>query len=78
MLWDPNRRMVVVSPNVDFDESSAAHSMADADRGLDGLWDAFGVQGTPPVEGAPYTETKTRIETMDNNASKWESDTEIL
>jgi len=70
--------MVVVSPNVSFDELLAAHSMADADHGLDGLQDAFGIQGTPPMEGAPCTEMKTRVETVDNDVSKWESDAEIL
>jgi len=78
MLWDPDQHVVVVSPNVNFDKSSAVCSMADANHGLDGLQDAFGIQGTPPVKGAPCTEMKMRIETVDNDASKWESDTEIL
>ena len=77
-LWDPNQHMVVVSPNINFDKSSTACSTADTDHGLDGLQDAFRVWDTPLVEGTTYTETKTRIKTMDNNASEWELDTEIL
>ena len=45
-------------------------------------WMAFGMllafRMPPPVEGVPYTETRTRIETVDSDASEWESDVEIL
>jgi len=54
------------------------HGRHDTDCSLNGLQDAFGVQDTSLVQRAPYKETKMRTETMDSDASKWESNTEKL
>jgi len=77
-LWDPDHCMVVVSPNVDFDESSATCSMASTDCTLNSLQDAFGIRDAPHVEEKPHVEAKARIEIVSDDMSKWESDTEIL
>jgi hypothetical protein len=82
-LWDPNQHTVVVSPNVDFDESSIRHD-AISKQDLGDLSDAFGIgikEGTH-VEG--YLKSSVGVEdqrnqvTDDGNASEWESDEEIL
>ena len=62
----------MVSPSVDLDESSATRSPTNADRTLNGLRDA------PHIEEEPCVETKARIEIVDDDASEWESDAEIL
>jgi len=77
-LWDPDRRVVVVSPNVDFDKSLAMRSMASTDRTLNSLRDAFGIRDAPHVEEKPHVEAKARIEIVGDNASEWELDAEIL
>ena len=67
-MWDPERRMVVVSPNVDFGE--LLHSPADPSQHLHGLRDAFG----------SYTEETPNVKPMGifEDPSEWESDAEIL
>src|SRR5258706_15087810 len=43
-LWDPDRRAVIVSPNVDFDESSILHHAEDTEQSLESLNDVLGIK----------------------------------
>src|SRR5258706_5891574 len=74
-LWDPDRRMVIVSPNVNFGELSAP---ADPDQRLRGLKDAFNIHESPFDMATSSVEPIQKIEVVDGDASEWESDTEIL
>ncbi len=67
--------MVIVSPNVDFGELSAP---ADPDQRLHGLKDAFNIHKSPFDMAMSSVEPIQKIEVVDGDASKWESDTEIL
>src|SRR5258706_15097657 len=74
-LWDPDQRMVIVSPNVDFGELSAP---ADPDQHLRGLKDAFNIHESPFDMATSSVEPIQKIEVVDGDASEWESDTKIL
>ena len=75
-MWDPERRRVVVSPNVDFGE--LAHPSADPDRHLHGLRDAFGVHDSSHVETGSDVKRIQEVSDADGDTSEWESDAEIL
>ena len=75
-MWDPDRRMVVVSPNVDFGELSTTHSSTDPIQHLRDLKDAFDIQ--THTEDSPNVEPSRQPREADGDASEWESDAEIL
>jgi hypothetical protein len=82
-LWDLSQHTVVISPNVDFNESSIRHD-ADSEQGLGDLSDALGIrtEGNTHVEGHPEPEVGVGDQndpvTDNGDASEWESDDEIL
>src|SRR5258706_14272978 len=67
--------MVIVSPNVDFGELSAP---ADPDQRLCSLKDAFNIHKSAFDMATSSVEPIQKIEVVDGDASKWESDTKIL
>jgi len=67
--------MVIVSPNVDFGKLSAP---ADPDQRLRSLKDAFNIHESPYDMATSSVELIQKIEVVDGDASKWESDAEIL
>ena len=73
-LWDPSRHMVVVSPNVDFDESSILPPSKSMET-LHNLSDAFGVEACMVNDDSDVEETTNGV---DGHVSKWESDEEVL
>jgi hypothetical protein len=72
-LWDPDRHMVTISPNVDFDESSVAHPLATSKEELDDLEGALGDR--EHVERVAGSDVKADNYRDDH---EWESDDEIL
>ena len=77
-LWDSERRMVVVSPNVDFDESSISRSTASHKQSLNDLSQALGTEGTTHEQEAQGSEAEERPGDATDLTSEWESDEEIL
>ena len=65
---------MVVSPNVDFDESSVSAPLMKSMETLSGLKDAFGTE--EHVKSTTHVEEATNE--VSGNASEWESDEEIL
>jgi hypothetical protein len=82
-LWDMSQHTVVISPNVDFNESSIRHD-TDSEQGLGDLSDALGIrtEGNTHIEGHPEPEVGVGDQndpvTDNGDASEWESDDEIL
>ena len=74
-MWDPERRMVVVSPNVDFGELS--HPSSNPNQHLRGLKDAFDIHDSSMSTGSAVGTTQS-FGNADGDASEWESDDEIL
>jgi len=77
-LWDPERRCVVESPNVDFDESSATRASTKHDWDLHDLKEALDMHDKSRAAGMPDTELAMEIGGGYGSASEWESDTKIL
>ena len=84
-LWDPERRTIVISPNVDFDESSTSHHAADPKQNLESLGEAFGIGEEASsigeeaqAEEMPTPEAIMEARNMNEDVSEWESDNEIL
>ena len=75
-MWDPDRRMVVVSPNVDFGELSTTHLSTDPIQHLRDLKDALDIQ--THTEDSPNVEPSRQPREADDDVSEWESDAEIL
>jgi hypothetical protein len=69
--------MVVVSPNVNFNESSTSHTTVNSRQDLDGLRNAFDIEGNTCVEEmSPWTSADA--EGANEGTNEWESDGEIL
>ena len=77
-LWDPERRCVVESLNVIFDESSVMWASTECDRDLRDLEEALDVHNKSRTAGIPDTVLTTKVGGEYGSASKWESDAEIL
>ena len=77
-LWDPERHMVVVSPNVDFDESSTSHHATEPKQNLEDLGEALSVGEKTHAEGTPTPEEEVGVRSTNGDTSEWESDNEIL
>ena len=65
---------MVVSPNVDFDESSVSFPLAKFMETLRGLTDAFGAE--EHIEDATHIEGSANE--VSSDTTKWESDEEVL
>lgn len=68
--------MVVVSPNVDFDESSITRSATTDQQSLDNLNQAFGSKGITHKEEPESSKIDKQPENQTDPTSKWESDDE--
>ena len=77
-LWDPERRCVVESPNVIFDESSATRASTERDQDVRDLKGTLDSRGISRAAEQPGTRPTTEIGSGYGSASEWESDTEIL
>ena len=77
-LWVPDRRCVVESPNVNFDESSAAWAMTKHNRGLRDLKEALDVLDDSQAARLPNIGQAAEVGGGYGSASEWESDAEIL
>ena len=77
-LWDPERHTVIVSPNVDFDESSISCPSTNPKQNLNNLSDALGTEETTHTEAEHDSKTILEVQNMNGDMSEWESDEEIL
>jgi hypothetical protein len=69
---------VVISPNIDFNELSTTQTTPNSDQDLGNLRDALGIQGISQADEPPYTVLIGKIKDVDEGASKWESNADIL
>lgn len=70
--------MIVVSLNVDFDESSTSCCATDPKQNLENLGEAFGVKEETHGEETPTYEEEVGAGNKIGDMSKWESDDETL
>ena len=77
-LWDPDRHTIVISPNVDFNESSTSRCAGDSKQNLENLGEALGIGETAHIEDIPDPKMEVGDKNMNGDASEWESDEEIL
>lgn len=76
-LWDPERHTIIISPNVDFDESSTSRHAADPKQNLENLSEAFGA-GEETNRETPTPEVVVGVRHTSGDVSESESDEEAL
>ena len=76
-MWDPNQHTVIMSPNVDFDESSV-HRAADSKWDLEDLSNVLNVREEVCTAGPTNPGAEVGDQVVDGDGSEWESDEEIL
>jgi len=77
-LWDPYRRIVFTSPNVDFDESSISHHATDAEQNLEDLSEALDIEKATHTEETLTPEEEVGVQYKNGGVNEPESDEEIL
>ena len=75
-MWDPIKRMVVISRNVDFAGTSVPHSVIETREDLGGLRNAFEDEGG--VNTSIQVGFERSTETVECYASEEESDDDVL
>ena len=75
-MWDPDRCVVIISPNVDFARTSASHPVVESQKNLDDLSDTFGSEGG--TETTTQVGQENFIDVVEFYASEEESGDDIL
>ena len=77
-MWDSDHRMVVISPNVDFDEASNLRHVKSSEGNLNKLNGAFGAGGLARKDDNLVKKERVGDMIPVGYVSEWESDGEVV
>ena len=77
-LWDPEQHMVVVSPNIDFNELSILHLTTSQNQSLKDLSQVLDTEETTHKRKSQDSKDEEQPGDTADLTSKWELDEEVL